>query len=205
MWMELAPASRLGFVLYGGTAVALRYGHRASVDFDFFNERALDKAALRAAMPLLSEAAVLQDSTDTLTVLANSDRPVKISFFGGIAFGRVGEPDLTDDGVLVVASPLDLLATKLKAIFDRIEAKDYRDIAAILRSGVHLSGGLAAGQALFGKAFQPAEALKTLVYFEGGDLDELSAEDRKYLVAAVSAVQAIPAMQRVSFHLSASY
>ena len=33
LWPELAQVSR-HFVLYGGTAVALHYGHRTSVDFD---------------------------------------------------------------------------------------------------------------------------------------------------------------------------
>ena len=36
IWPLLAPASALGFVLYGGTAVALHLGHRTSIDFDFF-------------------------------------------------------------------------------------------------------------------------------------------------------------------------
>ncbi|MGH8117926.1 MAG: hypothetical protein ACREPJ_11610 [Rhodanobacteraceae bacterium] len=51
MWGELAPAARLGFVLYGLTAVALRVGHRASADFDFFTDRVLDHRTLRTAMP----------------------------------------------------------------------------------------------------------------------------------------------------------
>uniref|UniRef100_E6Q4S8 Protein containing DUF1814 n=1 Tax=mine drainage metagenome TaxID=410659 RepID=E6Q4S8_9ZZZZ len=202
LWSDLAPAAHLGFVLYGGTAVALRYGHRLSIDFDFFTERALDKIALRSAMPLLQGATVLQDSVDTLTVLTATPRQVKLSFFGSLSIGRVGEPERTDDGVLVVASSLDLLATKWKAIFDRIEAKDYLDIAAIVRGGTSLDDGLAAGRALFGSAFQASEALKALVYFHGGDLDELSAEDREYLIAAASAVRRIPAMQRVSSSLS---
>ena len=33
-------------VLYGGTALALRLGHRASVDFDFFSSAAIDFDAL---------------------------------------------------------------------------------------------------------------------------------------------------------------
>ena len=32
------------FVLYGGTAIALRLGHRESVDFDFFSDVPLDEA-----------------------------------------------------------------------------------------------------------------------------------------------------------------
>ena len=35
LWPALRPAPRMGFVLYGGTAIALRLGHRASIDFDF--------------------------------------------------------------------------------------------------------------------------------------------------------------------------
>ena len=41
LWKELQPLNTLGFVLYGGTALALRLGHRVSVDFDFFIEKKL--------------------------------------------------------------------------------------------------------------------------------------------------------------------
>jgi len=63
-WPKLAPAAALRFVLYGETAVALRFGHRTSVDFDFFSDAALDRAALFEAMPFLKEAQVLQDRQD---------------------------------------------------------------------------------------------------------------------------------------------
>ena len=36
LWQQLKPVSELGFVLYGGTAIALQLGHRQSIDFDFF-------------------------------------------------------------------------------------------------------------------------------------------------------------------------
>ncbi|MDF1482816.1 nucleotidyl transferase AbiEii/AbiGii toxin family protein [Extensimonas sp. H3M7-6] len=36
---KLRPAPAMGFALYGGTAIALRLGHRQSVDFDFFQPR----------------------------------------------------------------------------------------------------------------------------------------------------------------------
>ena len=47
LWPLLGASSTLDFVLYGGTAIALRLGHRPSVDFDFFSESPLDKGALR--------------------------------------------------------------------------------------------------------------------------------------------------------------
>lgn len=39
LWPELRPTLQLGLVLYGGTAIALRLGHRSSVDFDFFTDQ----------------------------------------------------------------------------------------------------------------------------------------------------------------------
>ncbi|MBN9405087.1 MAG: nucleotidyl transferase AbiEii/AbiGii toxin family protein [Burkholderiales bacterium] len=41
LWPQLSKVRGLGFVLYGGTAIALRLGHRESVDFDFFSEHPL--------------------------------------------------------------------------------------------------------------------------------------------------------------------
>ena len=47
LWPELRPAAELGFALYGGTAIALRLGHRTSVDFDFFLKSHLTVAQFR--------------------------------------------------------------------------------------------------------------------------------------------------------------
>ena len=57
LWVELAPVRDLGFVLYGGTAIALRLGHRHSVDFDFFTHRPLERTALTRSLPWLATAA----------------------------------------------------------------------------------------------------------------------------------------------------
>ncbi|MGH8698312.1 MAG: nucleotidyl transferase AbiEii/AbiGii toxin family protein, partial [Burkholderiales bacterium] len=97
LWPELRPSLRLGFVLYGGTAISVHLGHRRSVDFDFFRDERLDKDAIRASFPFMRRAATLQDAPDTLVVLvpAPGRRSVKISFFGGLTFGRFGDPLLT--------------------------------------------------------------------------------------------------------------
>lgn len=52
------------------------------------------------------------------------DQHLKVSFFGTIGFGRIGEPEITDDGTSQVATLDDLMATKVKVILQRIEAKD---------------------------------------------------------------------------------
>ncbi len=126
---------------------------------------------------------------------------VKISFFGNIRFGRIGTPDIVSTG-LQVASLDDLLATKLKALLQRVEAKDYRDIAALLSAGVALDRGLAGASLLYGAAFQPSECLKALVYFQGGDLDTLTPDVKRTLIVASSSVQAIPQVALASSSLA---
>jgi hypothetical protein len=202
VWPLLAPAAQLGFVLYGGTAIALRLGHRTSIDFDFFSSRSLDQRALTAALPFTRTATALQATPDTLTLLASdtgaAHGEVKISFFAMPGFGRIGQPERTDDGVLRVASPVDLLATKLKTILQRAEAKDYRDIAALLRAGGDLATGLSAARTLFGSNFQPGEALKALAYFRDGDLSDLDAQDQALLIHASTRIGDLPHLSLAS-------
>ncbi|ODS52707.1 MAG: hypothetical protein ABS36_16860 [Acidobacteria bacterium SCN 69-37] len=208
LWPALRDLKTLGWVLYGGTAVSLRLGHRVSVDFDFFSSQPLDRMALADACPSLRTATVLQERPDTLTVLMHAsgapDRSaVKVSFFAGIDCGRVAGPDLTDDDVLCVASADDLLAHKVKVLLQRVEAKDYLDIAALVESGVHLDRALAAARLMFGSAFQPSESLKALAFFEGGDLDTLPARTRQTLIAAAAAVRDLPRVPLIAGDLCA--
>jgi hypothetical protein len=206
LWPELRNAQALGFTLYGGTAIALRLGHRNSVDFDFFSDKPLDREAIKTAFPFMAQSTTLQDQGNTWVVLAphgNSEKErVKVSFFGTIAFGRVGKPDLTDDGVLQVASFDDLMATKVKLVLQRAEAKDYRDIAAMIGAGVSLPRGLASARLIFGPNFQPSESLKALVYFNDGDLKTLAASEKKTLIDAVKAVRDLPDVTLRSPYLS---
>ena len=154
LWDEQAGQIPRDWVLYGGTAIALRLGHRQSVDFDFFSNGAVDYAALAAALPCLTGATTLRRAHDTLVVAASmKSGEIRLSFFGELKWGRAGTPDRIS-GKPAIASPLDLLATKLKVLHDRIEAKDYLDVEALLRSGLSLNAGVAAAQAVFGAAAQ---------------------------------------------------
>jgi Nucleotidyl transferase AbiEii toxin, Type IV TA system len=203
LWPHLAPSVKMGLVLYGGTASALRLGHRTSIDFDFFTERPIDPRELESAFDFVKQSRVIQQQRNTLSVLAPvQDGGVKVSFFGGIEIGRVGFPDLTHDSVIKVASLPDLLSTKLKVLLQRVESKDYKDIAAILRAGAKLETGLAGAMSMYGANFQPSEAMKALTYFEGGDLAWLPSSDREYLIRAVGKVRDIPALGIVSRSLS---
>jgi Nucleotidyl transferase AbiEii toxin, Type IV TA system len=196
VWPRLSFAARLGFTLYGGTAIAIQLGHRVSVDFDFFRSEPLSRNQLFNAAPFLAEGAIIQDEVNTLTVLvADRNSPeatVKISFFGLIDFGSYEPPETTSDGVLRVASLNDLLATKLKVILQRAEAKDYIDIAALLGANIDLAKGLAIARVMFSPGFQPSESLKALSYFNDGDLSTLTAAQRTILINAAAQVRALP-------------
>ncbi len=206
LWGELGPTQSLGFVLYGGTAIALRVGHRYSVDFDLFTDKPLDHVALTQALPIIRKSTILQDRPNALTMLVvpGDHAEVKISFFGAIGIGRVDHPEVTEDGVLQVASLDDLMATTLKVILQRAEAKDYQDIAALIKAGVSVSKGLSSAREMFGPNFQPSESLKAMVYFSGGDLHTLSCEDKHLIATTAAAVTRIPLVQILSRDLSIS-
>lgn len=209
IWPHLRSSVALGFVLYGGTAISLQLGHRRSVDFDFFHDKPLDKAAIGAGFEIMKWADTLQESVNTLVVSVSGRRranrePVKVSFLGDMRFGRIGDPCLTADGVMELASLDDLLAHKLKVILHRAEKKDYQDIAALIRAGCTLEKGLAAARLFFRKSFQPAASLKALTYFKEEDLPRLAAADKAVLIAAASAVRRLPAARHRSKTLAIS-
>lgn len=191
IWPLLIPAPAASFVLYGGTAVALHLGHRISIDFDFFRTTPLDKKQILNAFAFMGDAQTIQDTPDTLVVTAKMPSgSVKVSFFGGMDIGHVGEPLRTSDDVLLVASMDDLLATKLKAILDRAEAKDYRDIAAMIEAGTPLESALGAFATMFKS--DPALPLRALGFFKDGDLPNVSQKDRQLLQRARDNVRDIP-------------
>jgi hypothetical protein len=189
LWPELRFA-RDRFVLYGGTALALRLGHRASIDFDLFSFEPIAPVELAQATPWLTAADRLQIEPNTLTVLHHGKHgPVKVSFFGGLTFRQVQQPDETQDGVLRVASLPDLFATKLNTIYQRAEARDYLDIYALLTAGLSLEDGLRWTKLVYGPDFNTMLPLQALCYFEEPTLRDLPQPVRDALVHAVQSVR----------------
>jgi hypothetical protein len=186
-WDEDLDRIPPGWVLYGGTAIALHLGHRQSRDFDFFSADDLHRDALRRSCALVAGAKTLQDEPNTLTVVAEKGgEPVKLSFFGGIAFGRVGEP-LRVHGVARIASRIDLLGTKLATVTQRIEPRDYVDIAALLASGLSINEGVAALLALYGTQASGLQSVKTIAWFRDGNLEALLSDAVRDLLTRAAA------------------
>ncbi len=202
LWPELAEVPR-HFVLYGGTALALRLGHRSSVDFDFFtSESFIPDDLLRSIRPLHG-GKILQNVSQTLTLSIHRGEEVKLSFFGGLALGRVGEPQITPDGVLKVASLLDLAGMKAAVITQRAESKDYLDLLALVEAGTGLPQAMAAAASIYGNQYNPAVTLKSLTYFGDGDLYRLTTQQQNQLVRIASSVDlSLPQVPRVANTLS---
>ena len=185
LWPELDSTPE-HFTLYGGTALALRFGHRASVDFDFFTNQPFDPDALADALAYLKGTERVQVAPNTLKCRVERGGPVLVSFFGGLGLGQAAPRDQVEGKTLYVASLLDLAGTKVAVVQKRAEAKDYLDIDALLRHGIDLPTALAAGMIVYGRSFNPMITLKALSFFD--DVPALPAEVRRRLSAAVGEV-----------------
>jgi hypothetical protein len=184
-----------GFVLYGGTAIALQLGHRQSIDFDFFTQEPLDVSALDQTVEDLGEAVLLRSASNTLEYSVDG---VRVSFYGSLKFGRVGEPVVCTNRVFI-ASLLDLFGHTLKVIQQRAEFKDYADIIALLGNGLSLSSGLGAATALF-PALNPQVSLRALSFF--GDIDGLTKDQQNLLERCAAEVREVAPIAIKSDRLS---
>ncbi len=195
LWPELSATPR-HFTLYGGIAIALRFGHRFSADFDLFSQQAFDPESLYRQIPYLKQARVLQMGENTLTCSVERGSAVKISFFGLPDIRVVEPPESAVGPNLKVASLFDLAGTKASVIQKRAAARDYLDLDVLMtRGGLDLLTALAAGQLVYGPLFNAQLTLKALSYYGDGDLSGLPAEVKARLTEAVRAVdlQRLPA------------
>ena len=202
LWPELSQIPE-HFVLYGGTAIALRVGGRQSVDFDFFTSQPISADVLARSLPFLSGARLIQSEPNTASFTVDRDGDVKISFFGGLTMGRVGRPDRCVDNRVRIASLLDLAAQKVKVILVRAEPKDYEDIYTLLQSGVSLPKALGAAQSLYPE-FSPVLSLKALTYYGEPSLATVSTSVREFLTEESAKVKSIRAIPRIASSISLS-
>ncbi len=185
LWEELRTTPDY-FTLYGGTALALRLGHRQSVDFDFFANRTIDPRQLLAEIPYLADARILDIRTNTLNVSVGRNGPVKMSFFGVPNLGRISPPDIAETTNIKIASLIDIAGTKAAVVQQRAEAKDYIDLDALMTKGsISLPLALSAGQEIYGHQFNPQITLKALSYFGDPELTTLPDDIKRRLLASV--------------------
>jgi Nucleotidyl transferase AbiEii toxin, Type IV TA system len=187
LWPELAETPD-EFTLYGGTAIALRLGHRQSVDFDWFASVPFVPDALMQRVPYLRGATVRQSAPNTLSVTVERDGQVQVSFFGGLDLGQVAPADIAIGPGIKVGSLIDLAGLKVAVVTQRAELRDYIDVHTLLtRANISLADMLASAAIIYGTQFSPLLSLKALAYFDDPALAELPTDVRQDILTAVGA------------------
>jgi len=196
LWDKLG-ATPNEFVLYGGTALALRLGHRTSVDFDFFGNNDIDPQELMRTVSFLENMEVQVIKENTLTGLVDG---VQLSFFGLKDWRSIEKPEIAQSNGLQIASIIDLAGTKAMVVQCRNSWKDYVDLHAILeQTDLTLEDALAAGRLIYDKKFNPMLTLKALTYFKDISSEHVSEPARNALIKAVKDVDIDAVESRLGF------
>jgi predicted nucleotidyltransferase component of viral defense system len=168
---RLAEAVGRAFYLAGGTGLAVRFGHRVSLDLDLFSSENLlgqaERDDLIGALARSGPVRVLESKDDTCHLAVGK---TMVSLF------RYRYPLLdptTSWKGLPVASARDIGAMKVSAIVGRGSKKDFLDLHAVC-SKTGLSGVLAACERKFHdhRDFL-MQAFRGLVYFEDADKEPM--------------------------------
>lgn len=160
---HLAPLQALDlFSLAGGTSLALRFGHRLSVDLDFFTTDPFDPEALQGGLEL-PEATVVGRTTGSLTLDAGG---TKLDFLRH-AYPLLQKPE--EFGGIRLLSVADVAAMKLNAIANRGSKKDFFDLCELLRRH-----SLEEMLAFFEAKYRNSDrfiVLRSLAWFEDAELE----------------------------------
>jgi len=116
------------FYLVGGTAIALYFGHRRSIDFDLFTDKTFDPMVIRNR--LLQSKVInhtFSQGTGELTVLVEK---VKFTFFN---YPFIIDRPINFDNYIRLPDLLTLGAMKAFALGRRAKWKDYVDLFFIFQ------------------------------------------------------------------------
>ena len=114
--------------LVGGTALALQYGHRRSVDLDFFGQTTESVEELTEALKECSEDLTLLSASKTIR--AYKMRDVKVDV---VNYNYLWIDEAVMDSGIQLASPKDIAAMKVNAVIGRGTKKDFVDIYFLLQ------------------------------------------------------------------------
>ena len=176
--------------LVGGTALALQYGHRQSIDLDFFGTLPEDKDELIDMAKQIGNVIITNKSKSIVQTVINQ---VKVDYVDYSRYAWIDEP-VQGEG-FVLASDKDIAAMKINAIIGRGTRKDFIDLYVLLQ---HYSLDEIMG---FYKQkypeFSEYRALLSMTYFEDAEMQDMPKmfietpwEDmKKTIITAVKAYQ----------------
>lgn len=152
--------------LAGGTSLALRLGHRISIDFDFFSPKKFDPVKLATDLKKIGKFDLEMAAGITLLGQFNG---IKLSYFQ-YDYPTLKLFDLWKG--VSIASIDDVIAMKLVAISDRNTKKDFIDLYTICQRGTRIETMFD----IYDKKYHVLDQnkytlIKSLTYFEEADSD----------------------------------
>lgn len=162
-----------GVYLAEGTAVALYFGHRLSVDLDFFTPMDFDSLELSTIISekLESEFKVTKSRITENTLVVNLNE-TGFSLFT-YQYSLLNNPVAMNNIPIPVASHLDLSLMKLVAINQRGTCRDFIDLKTLIEANKYTFEWLAnklSEKYNIGKEME-LQLKKSLVYFDDAERD----------------------------------
>jgi len=155
------------YYLVGGTAIALYFGHRRSIDFDLFKFAPLNrKKNLEKVLSSGFPSIVTWNVTDQMNLVVNE---VKVTFFQ-YPFQIKANNDF--DNIIRLPELLDLAAMKAYALGRRSKWKDYVDLFFLLKEKFSFDEISQRAMEIFGNLFSDKLFRSQLSYFEDVDYSE---------------------------------
>ena len=156
------------FNLVGGTALALQFGHRISIDLDFFSEVSFDADTLkRAIIEEFDDENIVWNSVKDYTLLLKINN-IKVDILHYPY--RLIDSILVEDGIRML-SPKDIAAMKLSAVSKRGAKKDFFDIYELLQQQYSLDDMFEFYKQKF-KNQELSFIARSLLYFEDAEVEE---------------------------------
>ncbi len=157
-----------GWMLAGGTGLALQFGHRYSEDLDFFRTGAFETDRLAGTLSRIGTVDVQSRSAGTLHVSLDGMR---------VSYLRAQAPFLfpgTPYRGLTLADPRDIAVMKVVAIGGTGSRKDFVDLYFYLRGADGLASVLSLLKRRFtGIDYNEYHLLKSLVYFDDAESEPM--------------------------------
>ncbi|WP_232219477.1 nucleotidyl transferase AbiEii/AbiGii toxin family protein [Hydrogenivirga sp. 128-5-R1-1] len=167
-----------GFYLAGGTAVAIKYGHRRSEDFDFFAfpDRQINLNKITA---LLGNEARWITADEETAIFIHLPENVKTSFFV-YPYPLLEKPGFHEELRIFIASDIDTTCMKAIAIAQRGSKKDFYDLWYLMQKHGWTLNDLENALKRKVPSWSFGIFLRSLTYFENAEKESYPGIDERW-------------------------
>ena len=155
------------FYLAGGTALALQFGHRQSIDLDFFGFKNFVNSDITKILSAMGRIKILSEDKGTIHLVLDK---VNISWLH-YPYKLIYKPVIFQG--VELADWKDIACMKISAISGRGSKKDFIDLFFILQK-INLADLLNLFQRKYkGIDYSMSHILKSLIYFEDAEKEPM--------------------------------